>query len=287
MEEKIGFIGAGTVATTFAVKLTEGGYPVVAVSDIKPAMAQRMADLVKGCQIYDTNQGVVEAADLVIIATWDQAMVPAINQINWRPDKGVVHTSGFFGTDILEPAKRTGARVGGFHPAQLFANLDQALGALPGSTFCLLGEPPLLDTLKEMVSAIKCDWIVLKPTEKPLYHVALAFSTDFPMVCVKICTELFQKLGVSQTETIKVITPLIRGTVDGILNLGFPDCFSGPITRGDLSVLSKHVATLAENEPGLVELFKELDRHIVPMALAKGTIDEATANKERAILRKA
>jgi len=73
----------------------------------------------------------------------------------------------FFGTDIVEPAKRAGARVGGFHPAQLFANLDQALGALPGSTFCLLGEPPLLDTLKEMVSALKGNWIVIKPEEKP------------------------------------------------------------------------------------------------------------------------
>jgi len=40
MKEKIGFIGAGTVATTFAIKLAEGGYPVVAVADIKPDMAQ-------------------------------------------------------------------------------------------------------------------------------------------------------------------------------------------------------------------------------------------------------
>jgi len=286
MKEKIGFIGAGTVATTFAIKLAEGGYPVVAVADIKLAMAQRMADRIKGCQIYDTNQGVVDTADLVIIATWDQAMIPIINQINWRPNKSVVHTSGFFGTDILEPAKRAGARVGGFHPAQLFANLDQALETLPGSAFCLLGEPPLLDTLKEMVSAIKCNWIVLKPEQKPLYHVALAFTSDFTMVCIKIATDLFQKFGVSPTETIKVLKPIIRGTVDGIINMGFPNCFSGPITRGDLSVISKHVATLEENEPSLVELFKELDLHIVPMALTKGTIDETTAEKERVLLQK-
>ena len=284
MKEKIGFIGAGTVATTFAVKLAEAGYPVVAVSDVNPAVARIMVGRVQNCQIYDTNQGVVDAADLVIIATWDQAMVPTIDQINWHPNKGVVHTSGFFGTDILEPAKRAGARVGGFHPAQLFANLDQALGALPGSTFCLLGEPPLLDTLKEMVSAIKCKWIVLKPDEKPLYHVALAFASDFTMVCTKICTELFQKLGVPPSETINTITPILRGTVDGIINLGFPDCFSGPITRGDLSIIAKHVETLEKNEPGLVEIFKALDRHIVPMALAKGAIDEATAEKERVLL---
>jgi len=284
MKEKIGFIGAGTVATTFAIKMAEAGYAIVAVADIKPAMAKRMADRVKGCQIYDSNQSVVEVADLVIIATWDQAMVPIINQIQWRPNKGVVHTSGFFGTDILEPAKRAGARVGGLHPAQLFANVEQALQALPGSTFCLMGEPPLLDTLKQLVSAIKCKWIVLTTDQKPLYHVALAFAADFPMVCIKIATDLFQKFGISPGETLKILAPIIRGSVEGTLSIGFPHCFSGPITRGDLGVLSKHVATIEKYEPSLASLFKALDAHIVPMALAKGTIDEATAKKEREIL---
>lgn len=285
MKEKIGFIGAGTVATTFAVKLAQGGYPIVAVSDAKPAMAERMAKLIKGCQVYKTNQEVVNAADLVIIATWDQAMTPVINEIRWRPGMGAVHTSGFFGTEILEPARHAGARVGGFHPAQLFANLDQALEALPGSTFCLLGEPPLLDTLKEMVSALHGKWIVLRSEQKPLYHVALAFAADFTMVCIKICTDLFQKLGVTPAETLDAIKPIMKGTIEGVFNLGFPDCFAGPITRGDLSVIQKHVDTLQKYEPGLVGIFKTLDARIIPMALAKGTIDEATAKKERDILK--
>ncbi len=280
MKISIGFIGAGTVATTFAVKLAEGGYPVVAVADTDPESARRMAHRVQGCQVLSDNQSVVDAADLVIIATWDQAMAGVIDQLSWREGKSVVHTSGFFGTDILEPARQAGAEVGGFHPAQLFANLDQALTALPGSTFCLMGEPPLLDTLKDMVAALQSRYIVLRPDQKPLYHVALAFACDFTMVCVKICTELFQKFGVSSPEAIKAVTPILHGAVDGITTLGFPDCFSGPVTRGDLSVIGRHVATLEKNAPELAALFKTLEKHIVPMALAKGTIDQATAQKE-------
>ncbi len=284
MKIKIGFIGAGTVATTFAIKLAEGGYPVVAVADLDPELTQRMAQRVQGCRVFTANQAVVDAADLVIIATWDQAMAEVINQLSWRAGKNVVHTSGFFGIDILEPARQAGANVGGFHPAQLFANLDQALTALPGSTFCLMGESSLLDTLKDMVSALQSRYIVLRPDQKPLYHVSLAFACDFTMVCVKICTELFQKFGVSSPEAIKAVTPILRGAVDGITTLGFPDCFSGPVTRGDLSVIGQHVATLEENAPELTALFKALELHIVPMALAKGTINEATAQKERALL---
>lgn len=44
-------------------------------------------------------------------------------------------------------------------------------------------------------------------------------------------------------------------------------------------------ATLEENAPELTTLFKTLEKYIVPMALAKGTIDQATAQKEFDLLR--
>jgi len=286
MKEKLGFIGAGTIATAFAVKLAEGGYPVVAVADVKPEMAKRMADRIQGCQIQETNQGVVDAADFVIMATQDQFMASVANEIKWRPNRGIVHTSGLFGTEILEPARRAGARVGGLHPCGLFPDLEQALKVLPGATFGIMGESPMLDTLKSFVATLQGNYIILKSEDKPLYHVALAFASDFPMVCIKIATELFQKLGVPQAEALKMLTPVIRGTVDGVINLGFPGCFSGPITRGDLSVIAKHVATLEEKEPGLAGLFKEMDLHIVDQALAKGAIDATLAEKERGLLKK-
>ena len=286
MKERLGFIGAGTIATAFAVKLAEGGYPVVAVSNVKSERAKRMADRIPGCRVQETNQGVVDAADFVIIATQDQFMSSVINEINWHPDRSVVHTSGLFGTEILEPARRTGARVGGLHPCGLFPDLEQALKVLPGATFGIMGESPVLDILKNIVATLQGNYIVLKSEDKPLYHVALTFASDFPMVCIKIATELFGKLGVPQDKALKMLAPVVRGTVDGVINLGFPDCFSCAVTRGDLNVIAKHVAALEEKEPGLAGLFKEMDLHIVEQALAKGAIDETLAGKERAVLKK-
>ena len=286
MKKKLGFIGAGTIATAFAVKLAEGGYPVVAVADVKPEMAKRMADRIQDCQIQETNQGVVDAADFVIMATQDQFMASVASEIKWHPDRGIVHTSGLLGTEVLEPARRAGARVGGLHPCGLFPDLEQALKVLPGATFGIMGEPPMLDTLKNFVATLNGTYIVLKSEDKPLYHVALAFASDFPMVCIKIATELFGKLGVPQDKALKMLTPVVRGTVEGMINLGFPNCFSCPVTRGDLNVIAKHVAALEEKEPDLAGLFKEMDLHIVEQALAKGAIDETVAEKERAILKK-
>ena len=56
MKIKVGFIGVGTVATTFAIKLAEGGYPVVAVADLDPELARRMAHRVQGCPVFTVSR---------------------------------------------------------------------------------------------------------------------------------------------------------------------------------------------------------------------------------------
>ncbi|MBA7557469.1 hypothetical protein ES705_50227 [subsurface metagenome] len=40
---KLGFIGAGTVGTALSVRLSNGGYPVVAVSSRSQTSARRLA----------------------------------------------------------------------------------------------------------------------------------------------------------------------------------------------------------------------------------------------------
>ena len=57
----IGFIGAGTVGTALAVRLSGKGYPVVAVSSRTKASAQRLAQAVSGCKVYDDGQAAADS----------------------------------------------------------------------------------------------------------------------------------------------------------------------------------------------------------------------------------
>lgn len=281
---KVGFIGAGTVGTALAAKLFEVGYPVIAVASSTPASAKRLANMVPGCQVCDTAQDAADAAELIFITTPDGIIPEVVAELNWRADKNVVHCSGAASLDILEPAKNCGARVGSFHPCQTFASIDQAIKNLPGSTFALEAEPPLLDTLKDMASTLNGDWIELKPGDKALYHTACVFACNYFVTLVKIATDLFQKFDVSASQATKALMPLLQGTVSNIGNIGLPNCLTGPIARGDLSTIHWHIARLKEKEPSLLGLYKELGLRTIPIALAKGTLDRDTAEELRALL---
>jgi predicted short-subunit dehydrogenase-like oxidoreductase (DUF2520 family) len=273
-KQKAGFIGAGKVGTALAARLSEGGYPVIAATDINIASAQKLAELVPGCHVFDSAQHVVDNTEHIFITTPDDFISRVASELTWHPGQNVVHCSGAASIDILEPAERSGATVGSFHPCQAFASVDQAIENLPGSTFAIEARTPLLDILKDMASSMECDWIVLKPGDKALYHAAAVFVSNYSVALLKVATDLFQNFDVPTAQATKVLMPLIQGNLNNVRNIGLPNCLTGPIARGDVSTIQKHVYALQEKEPSLLRLYGELGLKTVPIALEKGTIDE-------------
>ena len=64
---KLGFIGAGTVGTALALRLSSKGYQVVAVSSRSQTSARTLAQAIKNCHAVNNNQEVADAAELVFI----------------------------------------------------------------------------------------------------------------------------------------------------------------------------------------------------------------------------
>jgi len=280
----IGFIGAGTVGTALAVRLSEKGYPITAVASRTPASAKRLAGMVDNCQIQNSLQAVAEAAELVFITTPDDAIAGVVAQINWHSGQSVVHCSGSDSLDILEPATKARARTGGFHPLQTFASITYAIENIPGSTFALEAEEPLLSTLKEMAIALNGQCIELKPGDKVIYHAAAVLACNYMVTLVKLATDLWQTFGVSTSEATQALLPLLRGTVNNLDNVGLPHCLTGPIARGDLGTITKHLAALETRMPALLPSYRELGRQTIPIALAKGKIDDQRASELQKLL---
>jgi predicted short-subunit dehydrogenase-like oxidoreductase (DUF2520 family) len=286
-KQNIGFIGAGKVGTALAKKLFENGYRVVAVASKNRKASERLADLLSGCQVFETPQEVANTADHVFITTPDDSIPKVVSGLTWHPNQAVVHCSGAASIDILDPAERSGAMIGSFHPCQAFASVDQAIENLPGSTFAIEAQPPLLDILKDMASSIGCDWIALKPGDKALYHAAAVFVSNYSVALLKVATDLFQNFDVSPSRATKVLMPLIEGNLKNMRNLGLPQCLTGPIARGDISTIEKHLFALKEKEPTNLKLYVELALKTIPIALEKGTLDKKTGEIVQTLLKKA
>ena len=281
---RIGFIGAGTVGTALAVRLFQKGCSIAAISSRSLSSAQRLANLVSGCQVYSTAQEVANGADLIFITTPDDVIAKIASEVRWRSGQGVVHCSGAHSVDILEAARQFGANVGSFHPLQTFATVNQAIENLPGSTFALEAEEPLLSQLKELASLLNGRWVELKPGEKVLYHTAAVFVSNYLVTLVKLALDLWQAFGVPAKEATQALLPLLRGTVNNIENIGLPNCLTGPISRGDLGTIKRHLATLEAQDSSLFTIYRELGLETIPIALAKGKIDGNKARELKALL---
>jgi predicted short-subunit dehydrogenase-like oxidoreductase (DUF2520 family) len=276
---KIGFIGAGIVGSALALQITKKGYEVTAVSSRRHDSAEKLAAQITGCKAAARNQTVADAADLVFITTPDDAIGKTAAKIKWHSGQSVVHCSGADSLDVLEPARKSGARTGSFHPLQTFATVRRALENTPGSTFAIEAKEPLLSALKKMADDLECQSIELKAADKALYHASAVIASNYLITLVKMATDLWQAIGVPREEATRALVPLLKGTVNNIETIGLPGCLTGPIARGDAGTVEKHLKAIQTNAPELLAAYVELAIQTIPIAKEKGKLNERQAEK--------
>ncbi len=273
------------MGTALAIRLNNRGYPVVAVSSRSHTSAEKLAQAINGCRAVNSNQTVADAAELIFITTPDGAIAPVVSEIRWHRGQSVVHCSGADSTETLEPARKLGAQVGAFHPLQTFASVKQAIDNIPGSTFALEAEEPLLTALKDLVTALDGTWIELKASNKVIYHAAAVIACNYLVTLVKLATDLWQTFNVPTNQATKALMPLLQGTLNNIDNVGIPQCLTGPIARGDTGTIKKHLNALKKAAPAVLSTYRELGLQTIPVALAKGRINQSQAEELQSILK--
>jgi len=282
---KIGFIGAGTVGTALAIGLNTRGYEVAAVYSRSRTSSDKLAAAIDDCYAVDSSKALADAAELVFITTPDDAIGQVVSETQWHAGQSVVHCSGADSTEVLEPARVSGAQVGAFHPLQTFASVKQAIENIPGSTFAIEAEEPLLTTLKEMATKLDGQYIELEAGDKVIYHAAAVIACNYLVSLVKLATDLWQTFDIPAEQASQALLPLLKGTIHNIETVGIPRCLTGPIARGDIGTIRKHIEALEKAAPGVLSTYLELGRQTIPVALAKGKIDEERAEELLNILK--
>jgi len=82
------------------------------------------------------------------------------------------------------------------------------------------------------------------------------------------------------------LLPLIQGTVNNIENVGIPRALTGPIARGDLSTIIKHLDCLEQMAPELMKLYSWLGFYTAQIAAEKGTIDDSAMEEFQRVFRR-
>ncbi|HZE97726.1 MAG TPA: DUF2520 domain-containing protein, partial [Planctomycetota bacterium] len=80
------------------------------------------------------------------------------------------------------------------------------------------------------------------------------------------------------------LATLAEGTLANIRAVGIPKALTGPIERGEIETLRRHVAAILEWAPALWGPYASLGGLTVEVAAAKGSLGRAAAGKIRSAL---
>jgi predicted short-subunit dehydrogenase-like oxidoreductase (DUF2520 family) len=273
----VGVVGAGRVGAVLGAALTAAGHRVVAASGVSAGSRARADDLLGGLALTDPLQ-VAAAADLVLLCVPDDALPGLVEGLAAAEavDAGtlVAHTSGRYGTGVLDPLTRAGALPLALHPAMTFTGTRVDLARLAGACFGITAPDPLRPVAEALVLEMGADPQWVAEEARPLYHAALAGGANHLVTLVAQAADLLARAGVENPN--RLLGPLLGAALDNALRAG-DAALTGPVARGDAATVGVHVSEIAAVAPEAAAAYVAMARLTADRALAAGRLEAAAA----------
>jgi predicted short-subunit dehydrogenase-like oxidoreductase (DUF2520 family) len=276
----VGVVSAGRVGSVLGAALTRAGHTVVAASGISAASHQRAETLLPGVPLLPPDE-VVAAADLVLLAVPDDVLPDLVAGLSatgaWRPGQIVIHTSGAHGVVVLGPAAEAGALPLALHPVMTFTGRAedlQRMAACSVGVTAAPGDEAAWNVGEALTVEMGAEPVRVPEETRPLYHAALAHGANHLITLVDDCLELLGRAGITDAE--RMLGPLLSAALDNALRHGDRG-LTGPVARGDVGTVRKHLAVLHAEAPQIAPCYEALARRTAARASAAGLLGQDAA----------
>jgi len=219
----------------------------------------------------------LERADVIMISASDESIESCCRQLcsGGVLDHRTVlfHCSGSLPSTLLEPARRQGASIASLHPVKSFA--DPALAADTfGGTFCAVeGDPPACQVISEALHRCGAKTFHVEAEFKTVYHAATVVVCNYLVALLEVGFRCFERAGLSRAAAAEIIRPIVSGTVDNVFELGPVRALTGPIARGEKSVVARQTEALGCSEEAVQQVYKSLGLVAAQLSAAQGNAD--------------
>jgi len=216
------------------------------------------------------------ASDVIWLCHTDDALASTAQLLarraGWK-SKIVLHSSGALSSDVLAPLKRAGAHTASLHPMMTFVpGTTPDIAAVP---FAVEGDRQAVAAAKQIVGKLGAEVFEIKKSAKVLYHALGSFSSPLVVATLVTAERVGRAAGLSAAQTRKIMAPILRQTFRNYEERGAAAAFSGPIKRGDLSTIRRHMREL-KRVPGASEVYR---------ALVKSALMDLPAKSRKELLR--
>ena len=255
-------IGAGTLATALALALRKQKFRVTEIISRDAAESLRrargLATRVNARAVPLSKTAVY--AEVLWICVPDDAISEVAKQIAERGNykgKIVLHSSGALASDVLAPLRRAGAAAGSAHPLMTF--VSASVPDLRGVPFALEGDPKAVAAATAIVRRLGGEPFRLAADSKGSYHAFGFFLSPGIVALLAAAQEVGRLAGLSEQEASELMQPIVRKTVENCFSTTPQKAFSGPLRRGDVATVRKHLDVLRDHEE-LLEIYRALVR---------------------------
>ena len=275
---KVAIIGAGVIGTSLGVLLHRAGHRVVAMASRNRRSAQLAASQIPGAEVVGDPAMAALGADVVLLAVPDSAIAEVAIQVAaggaLRKGAVVAHLAGGLPAGVLSGVIAAGGHRGALHPLQSFADVTNAVQSIPRTYFTVEGDPEAVDVLRALVVTLGARALEMRPGGRALYHAAAAAASNFFVALMDYAQELMVRAGVAPGLALPALLPLVRGTIDNLEAIGLPHALTGPIARGDVGTVRRHLRALEDLPAELSGLYIHLARRTLHVAIQKAVLDE-------------
>ena len=238
---RISIIGAGNVATQFAIAFQQAGHNVVCICNRNIEKAEQLSRVVaryKGKAIFTSDFNAIPESDIVFITVSDSAIETIVNSIGTPNDSTVyVHTSGATSIEVFNTNPKI-SNYGVFYPLMtLSRNKNLDIRMVP---FLLEANSKENEVkLTSLVSSLKAEYNICNSQKRLKMHTAAVFTTNFVNYMLTLAYDIanpdFTFLLPSAIEAVRkafLHTPMTAQT--------------GPALRKDMQTLNKHIKLLED-----------------------------------------
>jgi predicted short-subunit dehydrogenase-like oxidoreductase (DUF2520 family) len=169
-----------------------------------------------------------------------------------------LHSSGVYGSALLEKARVLGAQVGSVHPLMSFPSRKPL--PLAGVPFAVEAEERLRKRLFRLARQLGGKPFSIPSGGKALYHAAAVMASPLLVSLATAAGETAALSGLSKKQVRVLLEPIMQATLHNYFREGGAESFSGPFARGDHQTVSLHLAALRQH-PLLSQVYATLALH--------------------------
>lgn len=278
----ISVVGAGRLASALTSAASAAGHSVCTVINrtIDPALRLSESLGIKDARLLGSPGSII--GEILLISVADDALALVDEQLAGGPTdwsgRTVLHTSGVHSSHILQGLHERGAVVGSFHPLQTFS------GSLSTDIFsdvpvAVEGDEVAVRVGMGLASSIGASPFRISTNAKALYHAAAVTASNYLVTMLALADELHGFADSDSGSRPDLFRALATRTVTNVFDQGPEQALTGPVVRGDIDVIQRHLVAMGDRAPHMVPVYVALATETVRLAVTSGRLEARSASE--------